>query len=124
MGEEVQQFSWECKATTSAVHGGFVPSCMIDGRTALLQKKYRCEGNIASIYRSTACLSLIWKLLTGIIADKIYGLLDQQHLLPEEQKECTTGCRDPDYSMYIDGAVVYVHKRKLSMASTDCKKFI
>ena len=62
--------------------------------------------------------------MTGIIADKIYGLLDQQQLLPEEQKECTAGCRDPDYSMYIDGAVVYVHKRKLSMASTDCKKFI
>ena len=106
------------------MHGGFVPSCMIEGRTVLFQKKYRCKCNIASIYRSTACLSLIWKLLTGIIADKIYGLLDQQHLLPEEQKECTTGCRDPDYSMYIDGAVVYVHKRKLSMASTDCKKFI
>ena len=30
----------------------------------------------------------MWKLLQGVIADKIYGHLDQQKLLPQEQKEC------------------------------------
>ena len=29
----------------------------------------------------------MWKLLF-VIADQIYGHLDQQKLLPEEQKEC------------------------------------
>ena len=30
----------------------------------------------------------MWKLLTGLIADQIYGHLDQQKLLPEEEKGC------------------------------------
>ena len=30
----------------------------------------------------------MWKLLTGVIADQIYAHLDQEKLLPEEQKAC------------------------------------
>ena len=66
---------------------GFVPSWLTKGRTALLQKD-KSKGNIASKYRPITCLPLMWKLLTGIIADQIYGHLDQQKLLPEEQKRC------------------------------------
>ena len=29
----------------------------------------------------------MWKLLSGVIADQIYGHLDQQKLLPEEDCE-------------------------------------
>ena len=35
----------------------------------------------------------MWKLLQGVIADKIYGHLDQQKLLRQEQK----GCRKIDF---------------------------
>ena len=66
---------------------GFVPSWLTKGRTALLQKD-KSKGNIASKYRPITCLPLMWKLLTGIIADQIYGHLDQEKLLPEEQKRC------------------------------------
>ena len=34
------------------------------------------------------CLPLVRKLLSGVIADQIYGHLDQQKLLPEEQQGC------------------------------------
>ena len=35
----------------------------------------------------------MWKLLTGVIADQIYAHLDQEKLLPEEQKGCRKGSR-------------------------------
>ena len=41
---------------------------------------------IASGYRPVTCLSLMWKLLIGVIADQIYAHLDQEKLLPEEQE--------------------------------------
>ena len=64
-----------------------VPSWLTKGRTALLQKD-KSKGNIASNYRPIICLPLMWKLLSGVIENQIYGYLDQQKLLPEEQKGC------------------------------------
>ena len=49
------------------------------------------KGNVACNYRLVTCLPLMWKLLTGVIADQIYALLDQEKLLPEEQKGCRKG---------------------------------
>ena len=61
------------------VGSGFVPSWfwLTRGRTALFQKD-KSKGNIASNYRLITCLPLVWKLLSGVIADQIYGHLDQQ----------------------------------------------
>ena len=64
---------------------GFVPNWLTRGRTLLLQKD-KSKGNVASNYRPITCLPLMWKLLTGVIADQIYAHLDQEKLLPEEQK--------------------------------------
>ena len=72
---------------------GFVPSWLTRGRTSLLQKD-KNKGNVASNYRPITCLPLMWKLLTGAIADQIYDAhLDQEKLLPEEQKGCRKGSR-------------------------------
>ena len=62
---------------------GFVPSWLTRGRTSLLQKD-KSKDNVASNYRPITCLPLMWKLLTGVIADQIYAHLDQEKLLPEE----------------------------------------
>ena len=48
-----------------------MPSCLTRGRTSLLQKD-KNKGN----YRPLPCLPLMWKLLTGVIADQIYAYLD------------------------------------------------
>ena len=32
----------------------------------------------------------MWKLITGIVTDEIYNLLEENDLLPEEQKGCRT----------------------------------
>ena len=64
---------------------GFVPSWLIRGRISLLQKD-KSRGNVASNYRPITCLASMWKLLIGVITDQIYANLDQEKLLPEEQK--------------------------------------
>ena len=71
---------------------GFVPSWLTRGRASLLQKD-KSKGNVASNYRPITCLPLMWKLLTGVIADQIYANLDQEKLLPKEQKGCRKGSR-------------------------------
>ena len=62
---------------------GFVPSWLTRGRTSLLQKD-KSKDNVASNHRPITCLPLMWKFLTGVIADQIYAQLDQDKLLPEE----------------------------------------
>ena len=53
-----------------------------------------------------AVQGLMWKLLTGVIADQIYGHLDQQKLLPEEGKGCKKRSRGTNDLCYIDRAVI------------------
>ena len=48
----------------------------------------------------------MWKLLTGVIGDQIYGHLDEQKLLPEEQKACRKRSRGTNDLLNIDKAVI------------------
>ena len=66
---------------------GGTPRWMTKGRTALIQKD-KSKGNETSNYGPITCLPLTWKLLTGIIADEIYGFLENKGILPEKQKGC------------------------------------
>ena len=89
-----------------------------------MQKDKR-KGNIASNYRPITCLPLVWKLLLGVIADQIYGHLDQQMLLPGELKGCRKRSRGTNDLLYIDMAVIREAKSKkknLAMALIDYKK--
>ena len=90
---------------------GFVSSWLTRGRTSLLQKG-KSKGYLASNYRPIICLPLMWKLLTGVIADPIYAHLDQEKLLPEEQKGCRKGSRGTEDLLYIDRAVIKEIKSK------------
>ena len=58
----------------------------------MLQKD-KSKGHVASYYRPITFLPLMWKLLTGAIADQIYAHFDPEKFLPEEQKGCTKGSR-------------------------------
>ena len=67
----------------------------------------------------------MWKLLTGGIVDQIYAHLDQEKLLPEEQKGCRKGSRGTNDLLYIDRAVIKEVKsrnKNLAMAWIDYKK--
>ena len=71
----------------------------------MLQKD-ESKGNVASNYRPITCLLLMWKLLTGVIADQIYAHLDQEKLLPEQQKGCRKDSRGTNDLLYTDRAVI------------------
>ena len=67
----------------------------------------------------------MWKLLSAVIADQIYGHLDQQKLLPEEQKGCKRRSGGTNDLRYIDRAVireVKSRKKNLAMSWIDYKK--
>ena len=103
---------------------GFVPSWLTRGRTSLLQKD-KSKGNVASNFRPITCLSLMWKLLTGVIADQIYAHLDQEKLLLEEQKGCRKDSRGTNDLLHSDRAVIKEIKsrnKNLAMAWIDYKK--
>ena len=51
-------------------------------------------------------MNLLWKLLTGIVNEKVYDHLNQQNLLPEEQKSCRQRTRGTKDQLLIDKAVV------------------
>ena len=57
--------------------------------------------------------------MTGVIADQIYGHIDQQKLLPEEQKRCRKRSGRTNDLLYIDWGVfreVKSRKKNLTMA--------
>ena len=59
------------------------------------------------------------KLLTGVITDLIYGHLDQQKLLLEEQKGCTKKSRGPNDLVHIDKVIITeVNSRKKEFSNT------
>ena len=67
----------------------------------------------------------MWTLLTGLIADQIYAHLDQDQLLPEEQKGCRKGSRGNNNLLYIDRAVIKEVKSRnnnLAMVWIDYEK--
>ena len=61
----------------------------------------------------------------GVIADHIYEHLDQQKLLPEEQKGCRKRCRGANDLLYIGRPVIRIvksRKKNLAMAWIYYKK--
>ena len=73
---------------------------MTKGRTVLIQED-KSKGNEASNYHPTTCLPLTWKLFTGIIAIVIYGYLENEGILLEEQKGCRRKSNGIGDQLYI-----------------------
>ena len=61
-----------------------LPEWMTHGRTVLCQKDPR-KGNTADNYRPITCLPLMWKLLTGVIADEI--TLNEKKFFQKNKKD-------------------------------------
>ncbi|XP_063587852.1 uncharacterized protein LOC134765239 [Penaeus indicus] len=87
-----------------------LPKWLTHGRTVLCQKDPR-KGNAVKNYRPITCLPLMWKLMTGIIADQMYDYLEREYLLPDEQKGCRRRSRGTKDQLLIDKTTL-----------KDCKK--
>ena len=79
-----------------------LPAWVAHGCTLLCQKDPR-KGNAVENCRLITCLPLMWKLLTGV--EEIYDYLEQEKLLPEEQKGCRQGSRGTKDQLLIDKTV-------------------
>ena len=71
-----------------------IPKWMTLGKTVLCQKD-PSKGNDADNYRPISCLPLMWKLMTGTIAESIDNFLDVNDKLPLEQKGCQKKVEGP-----------------------------
>ena len=94
---------------------------MTTGRTILLLK-YKSKRNEVSNHRPITLLPLMWKLITGIVADEIYNHLEEIGLFPEEQKGCRRTSRGTKNQLLIDKAVMNNCRRRkvgLSMVCID-----
>ncbi|XP_063595812.1 uncharacterized protein LOC134772704 [Penaeus indicus] len=101
-----------------------LPEWMVYGRTVLCQKD-PAKGRAVDNFRPISCLPLMWKLLTGMIAEEMYGFLEREKILPDEQKGCRKGSRGTKDQLLIDKTVLKDCKRRktnLAMAWIDYKK--
>ena len=97
---------------------------MTKGRTVLFQKD-PAKGNAVDNSRPISCLPLLWKLLTGIIAECMYGFLENNKILPNEQKGCKLESRGTKDQLLIDKMILKDCKRRhtnLAMAWIDYRK--
>ena len=94
------------------INGYEVPRWITTGNTVLCQKDPN-RGSPVDNYRPISCLSLMWKLMTGIILTAIYSYLESNDRLPTEQKVCRKKCRGTNDQLLIDKTVM-----------NDCRKDI
>ena len=97
---------------------------MVEGKTTLLVKD-NMKGTDAANYRPIACLNLLWKVLTGIFAEKAYKHLDDNSLLTDEQKGCKKNTRGTKDHLILDKEILRNCRRRLtnlSMGWLDFKK--
>ena len=102
-----KNFVWHLNACLE----GETPRWMTKGRSVLIQKD-KSKRNEATNYRPITCLPLTWKLLTGIIADEIYGFLENEGILPEEQKGCRRKSKGAGDQLYIDKRLLQEAKQR------------
>ena len=61
-----------------------LPVWVTQGRTVLYQVG---KSNTADNYRTITCFPLMWKLLTGVIAEEIYNYLDKKKSFQNNKKD-------------------------------------
>ena len=98
--------------TNDMINNGVqIPEWMTSGRTVLCQKDPK-EGNAVDNYRPISCLPLMWKLITGIISETMCKFLDENEILPVEQKGCSRRSRGTKDQLLIDKSILADCKRK------------
>ena len=81
------------------------------GKTILCQKELP-EGNAVHNYTPIYCLPLMWKLITRILAEKMYSHLERENVRSSEQEGCCKGSRRTKDQLVIDKTVLSDCKRR------------
>ena len=96
------------------VNAGAVPTWMTEVGTVLIMI---VKGTAVGNYRPIACLPLMWKLLTSIFSEAIYGHLSCLEIMPNEQKLCRKNSRGTKDQPLIDKAILKNFRRTLTNLS-------
>ena len=72
--------------TTILQNPDVMPDWLTEGITYLLPKSQQTKN--PKNYRPITCLTMMYKLLTSILTNRMYSLLEQNQLVPQEQKGC------------------------------------
>ena len=107
-----------------SVLDGNIPDWIITGRTTLILKNPDKPSDVSN-YRPITCLPTVWKLLTSIIADEIYIFLDNNGLIPWQQKGNKRKSHGTKDQLLIDKLITTFAKKKkrnLRMVWIDYKK--
>ena len=77
---------------------------LAEGRTSLLPKK----GNLSKPenYRPITCLSVIYKLITSLVKNKMYKFCLENKLIADEQQGCIVGSLGCKVQLTIDGIII------------------
>jgi hypothetical protein len=100
-----------------------IPEWLTTGVIFLIPKNENTEN--PKNYRTVTCLPATYKLLTAIMSRRMQKYVDDENLIPKEQKGCcsgTEGCKD---QLLISKAILHECKRRkknLSMAWIDYQK--
>ena len=71
------------------------PEWLTEGTTYLLPKSQETQNS--KNYRPITCLTTTYKILTSIITERMYTFLEENLILPQEEKGCkenSYGCKD------------------------------
>lgn len=98
---------------------GSAPGYFARGQTYMLPKDDDTKN--PAKYRPITCLNTMYKLMTGVLTDRLYAHLIGNGILAEEQKGCRRGSRGCKEQVLID-SVFAAPNRKLHVAYIDYKK--
>ena len=104
-------------------HPDKMPPWLSDGITYLIPKTKETDN--PKNYRPITCLTTTYKLLSAIITDKIHLFLNENDILPIEQKGCKKNCYGCKDQLMINKAIIETCKKKhhnLSAAWIDYRK--
>ena len=84
----------------------------------MLCQKDPVKRNSVVNFRPITCLLLMWKLLTGVISEDMHCFMENENLLPEEQKSCRRKSRVTKDKLLIDKTILKdCGKRKINLAT-------
>jgi hypothetical protein len=89
-----------------------------------LTSKNENTGNPKN-YRPLTCLPTTYKFITSIISRSMQKYVDNENLLPKEQKGCSSGTKGCKDQLLIPKVILREcksRKQSLSMAWTDCQE--
>jgi hypothetical protein len=101
------------------------PEWLMAGVTLLIPKNKNTEK--PKNYRCITCLHMIYKLITSIISKWMQRYIDDQNLMPQEQKGCCRGSKGFKDQLLISKAILQECKRRkknLRMVWIDYQKVL